>query len=201
MNILHHICSPFLKLLSVNYPTAAFSFILRAPTRHMFICNTSPTWPILGVAVRKQKPTAISDWLQLKASWLQNPTDKEYSLYSKCTPCRSLVHYTMTTAALCYIQRLIRAGTVPVITRCSPWFRLQPQKKNYSILRDPEVHYRVYNILILSTHLRLGLLGGLFHSGFLTNNIHAFIFSPICATCRAHLILLDLIIVIIPSEE
>jgi hypothetical protein len=34
----------------------------------------------------------------------------------------------------------------------------------------------------LSTHLRLGLPSGLFHSGFPTNILHAFLFSPISAT-------------------
>jgi hypothetical protein len=33
-------------------------------------------------------------------------------------------------------------------------------------------------ILILSTHLRLGLLSGLFPSGFIANILHAFLFSP-----------------------
>jgi hypothetical protein len=35
------------------------------------------------------------------------------------------------------------------------------------------------SVLILSTHLRLGLPRGLFPSGFLTNNLHAFLFRPI----------------------
>jgi hypothetical protein len=43
------------------------------------------------------------------------------------------------------------------------------------------------SILILSTHLRLGLPNGLFLSGFPTNIVYAFLFSPIRATCRAHL--------------
>jgi hypothetical protein len=70
-----------------------------------------------------------------------------------------------------------------------------------SILRHPKVHYRVHNnpppvpilsqinpghtipsylrsILISSTHLRLGLLIDFFLSGFTTNILYEFIFSP-----------------------
>jgi hypothetical protein len=69
-----------------------------------------------------------------------------------------------------------------------------------SILRNPKVHYRAHkspppvpilsqidpvhpisvrSTSISSTHLRLGLPSGLFHSGFPTNILHAFIFSPL----------------------
>jgi hypothetical protein len=57
------------------------------------------------------------------------------------------------------------------------------------------------SILIFSTHLRLCLSSGLFPSGFPTNILHTFLFSPIRATCHAHLILLDLIILILLGEE
>jgi len=48
------------------------------------------------------------------------------------------------------------------------------------------------SILILSSHLHLGLLSGLFPSGFPSKTPYTPLF-PIRATCPAHLILLDLI--------
>jgi hypothetical protein len=57
------------------------------------------------------------------------------------------------------------------------------------------------SILILFTHLRLGLPSGLFPFGFRTNNLYTFIFSSIRATCPAHLILLDLMVLIILGED
>jgi hypothetical protein len=54
---------------------------------------------------------------------------------------------------------------------------------------------------MLSIHLRLGLPSGLFPSGFPNNNLYTLLFSPIHATCPAHLIILDFIILIILGEE
>jgi hypothetical protein len=49
------------------------------------------------------------------------------------------------------------------------------------------------SVLILPSHLRLGLLSGLFPSGFPTNNRYTPLLSPIRATNPAHLIILDFI--------
>ena len=43
------------------------------------------------------------------------------------------------------------------------------------------------SVLILSTHLCLGLPSGLLPSGFPTKTIHTPLSPPICATCPAHL--------------
>jgi hypothetical protein len=59
----------------------------------------------------------------------------------------------------------------------------------------------VISILILPTHLCLGLLSGLLPSGFPTNNLYELVFPPIRATCPVRLILLNLIILIILGEE
>jgi hypothetical protein len=97
----------------------------------------------------------------------------------------------------------------------------EPTRKFPSVLRDPKVRCRInkssplvpilsqtnpaqspfplYKILLL--HLRLGRPSGLFPSGFPTNNLHTFLFSPIHATCPAHFILLNLIILIKLGEE
>ena len=47
--------------------------------------------------------------------------------------------------------------------------------------------------ILISIHLRLGLPSGLFPSGFPTKTLYTPLSSPICATCPAHLILLDFI--------
>ena len=57
------------------------------------------------------------------------------------------------------------------------------------------------SILILSTHLRLGLPSSLFPSGFPTKTLHTPLSSPIRATCPAHLIILYFITRTILGEQ
>jgi hypothetical protein len=57
------------------------------------------------------------------------------------------------------------------------------------------------SILLLSSHLCMGLPGGLFLSGFPTKTVYTLLLSPIRATCPIHLILLDLITLLILGEH
>ena len=49
------------------------------------------------------------------------------------------------------------------------------------------------SVLMLSSHLRLGLPSGFFPSGFPIKILYALLLFPIPATCRTHFFILDLI--------
>jgi hypothetical protein len=86
---------------------------------------------------------------------------------------------------------------ITVFTRARPlslsWARLIQSMSPHPTSRR--------SILILSSHLRLGLPSGLLPSGFPSKALYAPILSPIRATCPAHLSFLDLITRMIFGEE
>jgi hypothetical protein len=77
----------------------------------------------------------------------------------------------------------------------------EPATGHYPELHASSPHLSILfllkSILILSSHLRLGLPNGLFPSGRPTKILYVFLFTPVRATFPAHLVLLDLITVII----
>ena len=83
-------------------------------------------------------------------------------------------------------------------------YRTHKHPPHISILGPPNpVHVPTSwrSIILLSTHLRLGLPSGLFPTGFPTKTLYTSLSSPTRATCPAHLILFDFITPTILGEE
>jgi hypothetical protein len=130
---------------------------------------------------------------------------------SLCWMPATTVSVEATTLALAIYLLTYTMEQSPSWEAKTPWATQEIPR----ILWNPNVHHRIHNIpppvpilsqidlvhaphptsqrfiLILSSHLRLGLPSGLLPSGFPTKALYAPLFSPIRATCPAHLSLLD----------
>jgi len=73
-------------------------------------------------------------------------------------------------------------------------YRVHNSPQVRCFLSTPSLTISLRFILILSSHLRLGLPSGLFLTGFLTKILYSFIVSPVRSTFPSHLILFDLIL-------
>ena len=96
------------------------------------------------------------------------------------------------------IPRILRKPKVHYcIQKCLPPVRILSQ---LNPVHTPH-HTSWRSVLILSSLLCLGLPSGLFPSGFPAKIPYTPLSSPICATCPAHLILLDFITRTILGEK
>jgi hypothetical protein len=99
------------------------------------------------------------------------------TLWSCALLVRSQVVRTLDNFPVFYGTRRFNIEFTRALHLSLSWARLIPPISPH--LTSPR------SILILSTHLRLCLPSGLFHSGFPTNNLYAFLFSPIRATSHS----------------
>ena len=111
-----------------------------------------------------------------------------YLLTYLLTPCSKVLLEKLTgSAASQEIPRILWNPKVHHrIHKCPPPVPILSQLHPVSTPSHfPKIHF------ILSSHLRLGLPNGLFPSVFPTRTLCTTLPSPMRATCRAHLILLD----------
>jgi hypothetical protein len=74
-----------------------------------------------------------------------------------------------------------------------------PYRQSQEPLNTPNLFSNIHFNIIL--HLRSGLQSSLFPTGFPTQTSYRFIILPVQAACPAHLVLLDLIILVVCGEK
>ena len=144
-------------------------------------------------------------------------------------PARSAGSHTVQWRKAFSIFIATTSGFQPTYTmeQIPPWEanRFSDSQEIPRILWNPKVHYLIHkcqppvpilshldpvhdphrtswiSVLILSSHLRLGLPNCFFPSGFHTKPLYTPLLSPLRSTCPTHLILFELITRIILSEE
>ena len=110
-----------------------------------------------------------------------------------------LLTYLLTPWSRVFLQKLIGSAAsqeIPRIFGTRRFLTVLTSVRHLSLswansIQSPQLPPTSWrSILILSSHLRLGLPNGLFPSGLPTRTLCTPLPSPICATCPAHLILL-----------
>ena len=144
---------------------------------------------------------------KLSHDWIL--TLRIYNFYTYSNDCiiTYLLTYSMEQSPSWEAKRFLDSQEIPRI-----WMNAKVHYRSHKfppplpILSQLDPVHTLYpiswrSILILSSHLRLGLPSGLFPSGFPTKILYTPLLSPIRATCATHLSLLDFITQKVLGEE